>query len=330
MRELLPDLEHWLQQGERAALATVISTWGSAPRPAGAVMAINAHGGLVGSVSGGCVEGAVITAAQEVMKSGIPQYLHFGVQDEEAWEVGLACGGEIDIFVQPAEPALFAELLPRLKADQPMTLSTVIKGPAAGAQTLADANGKPLVQIGQAPSAHNDFRAARVTEGEQEIFVNPLAASPTLMIIGASHVAVALVTLAQAVNFSAIVIDPRRAFANPERFAHANELIQSWPAAAFESRPITPFTAVASLSHDPKIDDPALTIALRSQAFYVGALGSSRMQARRRERLLAAGFSEQELARLHAPIGLPIGAKTPEEIALAIMAEVVQAYRKGG
>lgn len=328
MRELLPELENWLARGERAALATVINTWGSAPRPAGAVMAVSESGGLVGSVTGGCVEGAVMTTAKEIMQSGTPQLLHFGVQDENAWEVGLACGGEIDIFVQPVDPALFAELLPRLKADQPMTLSTVIKGSGLGSQTLADESGVPIAHSGDAPPAARTARLAQaLSEGENEVFANPLAASPTLVIVGGSHVAAALVQIAHVLEFRTIVIDPRKAFLSEERFEHAEKLVTVWPNVAFEQQPITNSTAVASLSHDPKIDEPALIAALRSPAFYIGALGSRRVQARRRERLLAAGFSEQDLQRLHAPIGLDIGAKTPEEIALAIMAEVVQRYR---
>src|SRR5690606_38911630 len=158
------------------ALATVISTWGSAPRPAGSVMAISQTGGLAASVSGGCVGGAALSAAQGVMAGSVPQHFHFGVQDEDSGEVGLACGGQIHIFVQPAEPTLFAELLPRLKADQPMTLSTVLKGPAAGSQTLVDADGQPLVQLGDAPALRGGLQPARLSHGEQDVFVSPIAA----------------------------------------------------------------------------------------------------------------------------------------------------------
>lgn len=328
MRELLPDLEHWLAKGEPVALCTVISTWGSAPRQAGAVMAVSESGGLVGSVSGGCVEGAVLTASKAIIQSGQAELLHFGVQDDTAWEVGLACGGEIDVFVQPLDEALFAELLPRLKADQAMTLSTTISGAHIGSQTLANEQGEVLAQQGEAPAAHT-ARVARLIQTEDgDIFVNPLAASPTLLLIGASHVTAALVNIAHLMEFRAIVIDPRKAFMNEERFAQAHKLVPVWPGAALDELGITATTAVACLSHDPKIDEPALLAALRSPAFYVGALGSRRVQAQRRERLLAAGLSEQELERLHAPIGLAIGAKTPEEIALSIMAEIVQEYRK--
>ncbi len=327
MRELLPDLEHWLAKGERVALCTVISTWGSAPRQAGAVMAVSESGGLVGSVSGGCVEGAVLTASQQIIRSGKSELLHFGVQDDTAWEVGLACGGEIDVFVQPLDPALFAALLPRLKADQAMTLSTVISGVHIGAQTLADESGQVLAQHGVAPAAQAVRLAGVVNSADGDVFHNPLAASPTLLIIGASHVTAALVNIAHLMEFRTIIIDPRKAFMSEERFAHAHKLVPVWPQAAFQELGLAATTAVACLSHDPKIDEPALLQALRSPAFYVGALGSRRVQAQRRERLLKAGLTEQELERLHAPIGLAIKAKTPEEIALSIMAEIIQNYR---
>jgi xanthine dehydrogenase accessory factor len=332
LRELLPDLENWLAKGEPVALATVISTWGSAPRPAGSCMAISQSGGIAGSVSGGCVEGAVVQASKEVLASGRPQRLHFGVADETAWDVGLACGGQIDIFVQPVDKKIFGEILPRLKADQGMVLDTVITGNDAdlGAQVLRDSDGKTI-----AATANASFPLAEIKTQPQiiqeekgsEVFENPLPTSPTLVLVGGVHIAVALAELAHTLNFRTVIIDPRKAFGTAERFAHADKLIQAWPQAAFEQVPLNASTAIATLSHDPKIDEPALVHALRSKAFYVGALGSKRNQASRRERLAAAGLSESELARLHAPIGLAINAETPEEIALAIMAEVVAAYR---
>lgn len=333
MRELLPQLEDWLKDGERVAIATVISTWGSAPRPAGSYMAISESGGLVGSVSGGCVEGAVIQAAQQVIKDQKPQRLHFGVADETAWDVGLACGGRIDIFVQPADNKIFASLLPKLKADEDMALTTLIDGPEhqLGAQVLRDAAGSLIVSSANANGAaqieHLAISPPIQKSGEAEYFVNPLPTSPTLIMIGGGHIAVALVALARTINFRTVVIDPRKTFATNDRFANADQLLQVWPQRAFENLPLTSTSAVALLSHDPKIDDPAILAALASPAFYIGALGSSRTNAARVERLKAAGLSERELARIHAPIGLEIGAEMPEEIALAIMAQVVKAYR---
>ncbi len=335
MRELLPDLENWLNAGERVALATVISTWGSAPRPAGSYMAISENGALVGSVSGGCVEGAVIQAAQEVIKTQQPQRLHFGVADETAWEVGLACGGEIDIFVQPVLPALFTNLITRLRSNQDSVLATVVAGSAdqLGAQVLTDVKGTRIAggngtMITEQDVAQNNKHATILAQTDREIFINPLGAAPTVVMIGAGHIAVALAHVAKTLNFKAVVIDPRKTFASAQRFAHADRLIQSWPQQAFQEFQLNSSTALACLSHDPKIDDPALLAALRSDAFYVGALGSQRTQAKRRQRLLEAGVSEADLAHLRAPIGLEIGAVTPEEIALAIMAEIIAAYRQ--
>lgn len=332
MRELLPDLENWLKAGERVAIATVISTWGSAPRGAGSVMAISEKGNIAGSVSGGCVEGAVIQAAQEVIKSDKPQRLHFGVEDETAWNVGLACGGEIDIFVQPIKKDVFQPLLSRLRTDQESVLTTVIsaEGDQLGAQLLADAAGNAIVgdpKLKVNPTDQNGRHAAVVERGVTQLFVNPLHASPTLVAVGGGHIAVALAKIAKIENFRTVVIDPRKAFSTPERFAHVDKLVQAWPKQAFAEVPLTSTTAIASLSHDPKIDDPALIAALKSKAFYIGALGSQRNHERRRKRLLEAGISESELARIHGPIGLEIGAETPEEIALAIMAQVIAAYR---
>lgn len=330
MRELLPDLENWLNAGERVALATVISTWGSAPRPAGSAMAISEQGGIVGSVSGGCVEGAVIQAAQEVLKSQRPQRLHFGVADETAWNVGLACGGKIDIFVQPIQEKIIQPLLLRLKADKSSILNTVILGPekTLGSQQLTDQKGEVLassngpiefIEVGNQPRI--------ISAKDIEVFLNPLPASPTLVMIGGVHIAIALAEIAHTLDFRTVIVDPRRAFGNAERFRDVDELIQAWPQPAFQQHPLNSSSAVASLSHDPKIDDPALIAALNSDAFYVGALGSKKTQEKRRLRLLQAGLSAETLAKLHAPIGVEIGAETPEEIALAIMAQVVAAYR---
>lgn len=331
MRELLPELENWMQAGERVALATVISTWGSAPRPPGSFMAVNEKGQIVGSVSGGCVEGAVIEAAQKSLKAGKAELLHFGVADETAWDVGLACGGEIDIFVQPLEQAVLDALLPAIKAECLVNVATRINGDAhaMGAQVVsgngdllyagAELSAEVLAEGGLAP------RVRKV--GEDEYFFNPIAPSPTLVMVGGVHIAIALAQMARGAHFRTVIVDPRRAFGTVERFGEADQLIQDWPAKAFEQVKLTSNTAMASLSHDPKIDDPALMEALESEAFYVGALGSRSTHERRLKRLAESGVSEETLARIHSPIGLEIGAQTPEEIAVAILAQVIAAYR---
>lgn len=291
-------------------------------------MAISDNGQIVGSVSGGCVEGAVIQASTEVLKSGKPQRLHFGVADETAWDVGLACGGKIDIFLQQADPQVINPLLDRIKNEQRSTLLTTVGGSGEGTSELRDENGAKIAGEPVGTAAAINDKPTLVSEKDGEVFVNPLLSSPTLVMIGGVHIAVALAKLAKTLNFHTIIIDPRKAFGTPERFAHSDQLLQAWPNAAFAQVKLNASTAVASLSHDPKIDDPALIAALASNAFYVGALGSTRTAALRRERLLAAGVSAESLARLHAPIGLEINAKTPEEIALAIMADVIGAYRR--
>lgn len=312
MRDLLPELKGWLDQGHTVALATVLSTWGSAPRRAGAVMAVNAESGVIGSVSGGCVEGAVVEAAQQVLASGEPQRLHFGVADETAWDVGLACGGEIDIYVQAADNDFLTELLTKLAAGEPVTLTTPLSGPGAGQLCL---------------DRRSDLRMPTLEpKNDGDVFYNPLLPPPTLVMIGGVHIAVALARIGKTLGYRTVVIDPRKVFGSPERFPQVDELVQAYPGAAFEAHPLDANTALASLSHDPKIDDPALKAALDSQAFYIGALGSSGTQQKRLERLRAAGYSEQQLERIHGPIGLEIGAQSPEEIALAIMAEVVAAF----
>ncbi|MGH2582324.1 MAG: XdhC family protein [Anaerolineales bacterium] len=329
MRELLPDLENWLNNGNRVALATVISTWGSAPRRVGSTMAVNEGGAMVGSVSGGCVEGAVVQAAREVLQTGIPKRLHFGVADETAWGVGLACGGEIDIYVQPVITLLYSKLIPKIASDLPVSIATVIEGDGLGAQILFNDQGEVLAAT-DSLTLDPSMRASQpVTRkiGNEEIFVNPILPLPTLIMVGGVHIAVALAKIAQIENFRTVIVDPRKAFGSADRFAHADKLIQAWPPAAFAEALLSSNTALASLSHDPKIDDPALIAALKSDAFYIGALGSRKTQKKRRARLLNAGITEERLKRLNAPIGMEIGAETPEEIALAIMAQVVAAYR---
>ncbi|MDA1330082.1 MAG: XdhC family protein [Chloroflexi bacterium] len=335
----MPDLETWLAHGEAVALATVVSTWGSAPRPAGSFMAVNAQGQIAGSVSGGCVEGAVVEAAKESLKTGQGRLLHFGVADETAWDVGLACGGNIDIFVQPLVRGAAEAALEAIKAEQDVGIATVIGGNEAllGAQLMSSQegplfnseqlSGEQLQIAGEAIGRIQGMR--RETVGDMEWFINHVAPSPTLVMVGGSHIAVALAQIAKTAQFRTVVVDPRRAFGTEARFAEVDSLLQVWPGEAFEQMGLTRSTAMASLSHDPKIDDPALIAALASQAFYVGALGSQRTHAKRLKRLAEKGVSEADLARIHSPIGLEINALTPEEIAVAVMAEVIGAFRGG-
>lgn len=340
MREVISDIDRWQAQGKSIALATVIQTWGSAPRGAGAKMALTLDGEISGSVSGGCVEGAVFESGTQVLKTGRPQLLSFGVADETAWEVGLACGGSIRVFVKPLDFAMYDEAHKAVAGDRLAAVVTVVKGPdealgrelmlredgivgslGAGLDEAATATARSAMEAGQSQPA----TLSRTDGDPVEIFVDVLLPSPTLVAVGGVHIAIALASIAKALGYRTIVVDPRRAFGSETRFPHVDQLIQEWPDDALASIGLNRSTAVAMLTHDPKLDDPALKIALPSPAFYVGALGSQKTQAARRERLLASGLTEAQVDRLHGPIGLDIGAKTPEEIALAVMAQIVAA-----
>lgn len=342
MRDILPDVDQWISKGNQVALATVIHTWGSSPRRVGAKMALTPDGKIAGSVSGGCVEGAVFETGLEVLKTGQPQLLKFGVADETAWDVGLACGGQIEVFVKRLDPAFYDLLKAELLGNRAFCVASVVGGPAnlLGREILIKGDrvyntlesGLDGVVIEKARSAMAEGRSQRLeADWEQnnlQLFIEVLKPPPTMVIVGGVHIAIALASLAKTLGYVTVVVDPRRAFGNVERFPHADRLIQAWPEVAFSELELTDETAIAMLTHDPKIDDPALKIALDSPAFYIGALGSRKTQEKRRQRLMANGISEEQISRLHGPIGLEIGGESPEEIALAIMAEVVASRRK--
>jgi xanthine dehydrogenase accessory factor len=340
MRDILPDLDRWSAENKPIALATVIQTWGSSPRRPGAKMAITPDGKITGSVSGGCVEGAVFDAGVEVLKTNRPLLLHFGVADETAWEVGLACGGSIDVFVQPLAPETFQRLRSVIAEERPAVHVSVVRGPdeLLGRELLLGDDGSVIGTIDEelvlraldaAKESLANGESRRVMLNENvEIFVEVILPPPTLIVVGGVHITIALMALAKTLGYHTVVIDPRSAFGNETRFPTIDQLIPLWPDEAFQQIPITRSTAIAMLTHDPKLDDPALKIALASPAFYVGALGSKTTQAKRRQRLLDDGLSEEQLNRLHGPIGLDLGAGTPEEIAMSIMSEIV-AVRNG-
>jgi xanthine dehydrogenase accessory factor len=342
MRDILSDLEGWQKDGRSIALATVVQTWGSSPRRAGARMALTNDGRMSGSVSGGCVENAVVEAGIESLKTGQPQLLHFGVADETAWEVGLACGGSIEVFVNPLDHDIYRSLHSVMDEERSAVLATVIRGPAQilGRELLLQEDGSTTGSIGNewdetvsslAKEGLSSGAIQRVSLNEKvEILLETILPSPTLVIVGGVHIAVALASLAKILGYRTIMIDPRKVWGSAERFPHVDELIQGWPQDAFGKIHTTCSTAIVMLTHDPKLDDPAVKLALSSPAFYVGALGSKKTADKRHERLLNDGISESQLSRLHAPIGLDIGAQSPEEIALAIMAEVVNARRRQG
>jgi len=340
MRDVMETIAEWQDEGQPVALATVVQTWGSSPRQAGAKMALTPTGQMTGSVSGGCVEGAVYDEGVAALKSGAARLLHFGVADETAWEVGLACGGSIDVFVQPLPRDFFEAERAALNDNIPFAVVTVVKGPAElmGRAVLATEKGlrwgslsaplNPLAAEAAAVALAKGQSRRVGLEPDVEAFVEVVLPPPTLIAVGGVHITIALVALAKVLGYTTIVVDPRKYFGSQERFPHVDKLVQAWPDEALADIPLTRGTAVAMLTHDPKLDDPALLLVLPSPAFYVGALGSRNTQAKRRQRLLDAGLKPADLDRLKGPIGLELNASTPEEIALSIMAQIVAERNK--
>jgi xanthine dehydrogenase accessory factor len=336
VKDVLADVERWTERGDRVALATVIDVQRSAPRPPGAKMAVNDRGEISGAVSGGCVEGAVVEIAEQILAGAPPRLQHYGIADSDAWDVGLPCGGEIDVWVQAYEPGRFEQVA---RSGGRAAEVTMLEGAAVGAKLVVDADGERSGTLG---SSELDDEAVRVadellwserSERRGALFYDVVAPAPRLILFGAVDIASSLCTLARAAGWRPYVVDPRARFATPERFPDAEEVLAAWPDEAFAKLGgIDPATSIAVLTHDPKLDDAALLIALRSPARFVGAMGSRRAQAARRERLLAEGMSEEELERLAAPLGLDLGAVSGQETALSILAEVVAARhgRDGG
>lgn len=323
----------WVNKGRRAAIATVVSTWGSASRQAGSLLIVDEEGAFEGSVSGGCVEPAVITEALDVINKGIPKLLSFGISDEQAWDVGLICGGRIDIYIQRLDKVL--PLLEQCVGLRSRGISScIITDLDGGDATILDL-GAPDWKAKVSP-ALKDFVfdaikrgvCAAYATGKKRYYIHGIYPATRLIIIGAVDIARVLAKMAALSNYSAVIIDPRGAFASRERFPDV-ELIVEWPDDVLPNMNIHRRTAIIALTHDPKIDDVALKEALRSDAFYIGALGSKKTHADRLERLRSEGFNEDDLARIHGPVGLDIGAKTHAEIATAILAEIIKTQRKG-
>jgi xanthine dehydrogenase accessory factor len=303
VHELADTIERWRARGDRVALATVVATRRSAPRPVGSKLAVSEQGELFGSVSGGCVESEVALTAGEVIADGVPRLLTYGIEDELAWSVGLPCGGEIDIFVERFDGELPGE---------GVTLK-VLEGEHAGERLDAE--------VPPGPSRVLELDGAQV-------FVEVLGPPPRLLVVGAIDTAEELCRAAKALGWRTAVIDPRPALATRDRLPSPDELTVAWP----DELEADGDTAVVVLTHEERLDVPALTKALAGDAFYVGAIGSRRTQAKRRERLLEAGLEEEQLERLAGPAGLDLGAHSPAEMAVSILAEVlaVRAGRDGG
>lgn len=319
----------WRAEGRGVALATVVKTWGSSPRPVGSQLAANDAGAFVGSVSGGCVESAVISEARVILKGAPPKLLGFGVSDEQAWEVGLACGGKVEIFVQSlaGRDDLLAALQRARAARKPALVAIDL---ADGRSTfIADGEGAGDAAIraalaGDAACALREEQSRVVERDDRRYFLHVFAPPRRLALVGAVHIAQALVPMAAAAGYDVTIIDPRSAFAAESRFPGVT-MTHEWPGAALAAFALDRRSALITLTHDPKLDDPALAAALRSEAFYIGALGSRKTHAARLNRLREQGFGDADFARVHGPVGLPIGAVSPAEVAVSILAELTQA-----
>jgi xanthine dehydrogenase accessory factor len=309
MREVLNELTEWSKEGEDIALATVVETWGSSPRPLGSKMVVTRSGKMAGSVSNGCIEGAVFEEAQKVLKSREPKVAAFGVADEVAFEVGLACGGHIEVFVQPLGPA-HRRLLELLQRNEPATLLTNLVS-------------------GEAELIEGSPAGSELARREGYVFTEPFRRPAHLVIVGAIHIAIPLHRLAKLMGYRVTIVDARAKFATKERFPEADELIVSWPDEAMARLSIDNSTYVVILTHDPKFDLPALRSVLTKDAGYIGAIGSRKTNANRFDALRSEGFTEEQLSRVHGPIGLDLGGRGAEETALGILSEIT-ATRFGG
>jgi xanthine dehydrogenase accessory factor len=351
MRELLETIREWQSEGATLGRAVVVRTFGSAPRPEGATLVVTADGRLAGSVSGGCVEGAAFEEIQAARAAGVSRVIRYGISDEQAWDVGLACGGTIDVLVEPyvrpevvaaaglragsvvviplpadAPPAAFGPHPPGAGEPPAASLSVADDG------SLAGTTGTPETDAAIAQAARTLLArggSATVTAAARQFFLEGYPAAPRLVIVGAVQVAMPLARMARELGYETVVVDGRAAFATPERFPDVDRLVVGWPDEVADEIGLGPTDAVAVLTHDVKFDEPAIVEGLRRGCRYVGAVGSKKTQADRRARLRAAGVTDAELARLRGPIGLDLGGRAPAETALAIMAEVV-AERYGG
>ncbi len=382
MRELLETLAAWHAEGVPVGRAVVVRTFGSAPRPEGAVLLTTADGRLAGSISGGCVEGAAYEQIELARATGRARVIRYGISDEQAWDVGLACGGTIDVLVEPFVRPEVEEAARAVAAGgiggpagatgrpirAPGAPETAV-GPGSGRAVViplpADAPGPvlgphppgageppaPALVVGEDGSLAGTLGDAEadaalvaavgdalrtgasrtIAVGGRQLFIEAYPSRPRLVVVGAVQVAIPLVRFARELGYETIVVDGRPAFARPERFPDVDRLVVAWPDEAAEEIGLGPADSVAILTHDVKFDEPAIIESLRRRCRYVGAVGSRRTQADRRARLLAAGVPEEDLGRLHGPIGLDLGGRSPAETALAIVAEIVAArYGRGG
>jgi xanthine dehydrogenase accessory factor len=352
VRDILDPITSWWESGETFGLATVVRTFSSAPREPGAAMAVSAAGEVVGSVSGGCVEGAVYELASQVSATGEPVLQRYGISDDDAFAVGLTCGGIIDIFVEPASKQAFSDLgevAAAVSEGVPVAVATIIEGPGRiGARRLIREDQPASGTLGagdRLDQAVDDDARGMLAQGltgvrrygpdgerrrdELAVFVHSFAPAPRMLVFGAIDFAAAVARVGKFLGYRVTVCDARPVFATASRFPDADEVITDWPHRYLSGTTTDARTVICVLTHDPKFDVPLLEVALRRPASYIGAMGSRRTHEDRLARLREAGMTEPELARLRSPIGLDLGARTPEETAVAIAAELIQ-LRWGG
>ena len=351
MRDILNTVTKWWESGETFGLATVVKTFHSAPRDPGAALAVAPGGEVIGSVSGGCVEGAVYELSGEVSASGQPVLQTYGVSDDDAFAVGLTCGGILDIFVEPVSRQTFPELgeiAAAVERGRPVAVATVVSGPGpVGARRVIWGDGQSTGSLGSRrldDAVDDDARGllAQGTTGirrygaggerlggELSVFVNSFAPPPRMYVFGAIDFAAAVARVGKFLGYHVTVCDARPIFATRARFREADEVIVDWPHRFLASAEVDARTVICVLTHDPKFDVPVLEVALRTPAGYIGAMGSRRTHEDRLERLREVGLTEAELSRLRSPIGLDLGARTPEETAVSIAAELIK-IRWGG
>jgi xanthine dehydrogenase accessory factor len=351
LRDILDQITKWWDSGETFGLATVVNTFRSAPRDPGAALAVSGGGEVVGSVSGGCVEGAVYELAQEVCESGQPVLQTYGISDDTAFDVGLTCGGIIELFVEPVSRERFpglGDVAAAIRDEVPVAVATVISGPGVlGARRIirADAATGTLGAGERLDEAVDDDVRGMLAQGltgvrhygehgerrldDLSVFVQSFAPPPRMLVFGAIDFAAAVARAGKFLGYRVTVCDARPIFATNARFPDADEVVVDWPHRYLAKTQIDQRTVICVLTHDPKFDVPLLEVALRTPAGYIGAMGSRRTHDDRLARLREAGLSEGELARLRSPIGLDLGARTPEETAVSVAAELIQ-LRWGG
>jgi xanthine dehydrogenase accessory factor len=311
VRDVLETLERWVGEGTRVATATVVKTERSAPRAPGAVLAVSERGEVAGSVTGGCVEPAVYDEAREVLAGGPPRLVTYGIADEDAFEVGLPCGGTVHIFVDLAERDIVDGIAAAVREERPVALEVHVAGERIGE--------KRLVADGAVPETGL---------ASDELFVSSFLPRPEMYVFGAVDHAAAVATVGRFLGYRVTVCDARAKFVTPERFPDVDELVVEWPDRFLAQAPVDERTVICVLTHDHKFDIPLLKVALETPAGYIGAMGARRTNAERAERLREEGVSEEALERIHAPIGLDIGSRTPEEVAIAVGGEIVATFRK--